>query len=382
MKIIHNTNIWLPLTQTWVYTQIKCLPEDFDVEVACQKTENLDQFSDVKTIHCLQQRCSRFEYTVRRTLIKAHVRRSLGWLKKPLYEFKPNLIHSHFGDIGWAALPEIKNSVPHIVSFYGYDLSMLPRTNPKWKKRYKELFNKVAAVLCEGEHMASCIEALGCSPKKIHIQRIGVLLDRIPYKPRIWNKNETLHILLAGRFTEKKGFPYALSALAKLSKDLPLAITIIGDAGATEADQNEKNIIIKAIEDGNITGKVKFLGYQSYKVLFEEAYKHHIFLSPSVTAANGDTEGGAPVSIIEMASTGMPVVSTKHCDIPRVILDGQTGLLADERDVNGLYERLIWLLSNTEKWRVMLDRCRAHMEEDFDAYKQGKKLADIYKKFA
>jgi colanic acid/amylovoran biosynthesis glycosyltransferase len=80
-----------------------------------------------------------------------------------------------------------------------------------------------------------------------------------------------------------------------------------------------------------------------------------------------------------MASTGMPIVSTKHCDIPGVILDGQTGLLAEERDVDGLYERLVWLLSNPEKWREMLDRGRTHLEAAFDAYKQGEKLGGIYR---
>ena len=64
--------------------------------------------------------------------------------------------------------------------------------------------------------------------------------------------------------------------------------------------------------------------------------KHDVFLAPSVTASNGDTEGGAPVAIIEMAASGMPIVSTRHCDIPSVVLDGVTGLLAAERDSEGL----------------------------------------------
>ncbi len=52
--------------------------------------------------------------------------------------------------------------------------------------------------------------------------------------------------------------------------------------------------------------------------------RHHLFLSPSVTAPDGDSEGGAPVSIIEAAATGMPVVSTTHCDIPQAVDDGVT----------------------------------------------------------
>jgi colanic acid/amylovoran biosynthesis glycosyltransferase len=121
------------------------------------------------------------------------------------------------------------------------------------------------------------------------------------------------------------------------------------------------------------------MGFQPFRVLLEEAYLHHVFLSPSVTASDGDTEGGAPVSIIEMAASGMPIVTTRHCDIPAVVIDGVTGLLADERDVDGLVQRLGWLVDNRDRWRPMLDAGRMHVEEHFDAVKQGESLAGIYR---
>jgi colanic acid/amylovoran biosynthesis glycosyltransferase len=382
MKILHNVTIWLPLTQTWIYTQLKYLPDGVDSQVACLKTENIDQFGDVSSIYCLQENSSRVEYFVRRVMRITRLKRNLGWLRKPLEEFNPDLIHSHFGPVGWQALPEIKNRIPHVVTFYGYDLSRLPHTNPWWKIRYKELFTKVTGVLCEGEHMASRIESLGCNAAKIHVHRLGIRIDQIAYRPRIWDGKEPLRILLAGTFTEKKGLPYALAALSRLSKDIPVQVTIIGDVGKYKKDQQEKRKIIQTIKDGGINANVNFMGYQPHNVLFEQAYKHHVFLSPSVTAASGDVEGGAPVTIIEMAATGMPVVSTNHCDIPGVILDGETGLLAEERDVNGLYEKLLWLISNPEKWRAMLERGRVHIEKYFDARKQGINLAEIYEQLA
>lgn len=123
------------------------------------------------------------------------------------------------------------------------------------------------------------------------------------------------------------------------------------------------------------------LGYQPYSVLFDEAYKHHLFISPSVTAADGDTEGGAPVTIIEMAATGMPIVSTTHCDIPEVVLHGKTGLLAPERDVEALCECLRWFVRNSEYWHQMLEAGRSHIEEEYDIRKQVQKLRNIYMSF-
>lgn len=112
--------------------------------------------------------------------------------------------------------------------------------------------------------------------------------------------------------------------------------------------------------------------------LFEEAYKHHIFISPSVTAKNGDTEGGAPVTVIEMAASGMPIVSTTHCDIPEVIEDGVTGLLAPERDVDKLVSRIQWFLKNNNSWEAMLRAGRQKSEREFDVRAQAERLGEIY----
>ena len=246
MKILHHTTTWLPLTQTWLHTQLKYLPKGFDTQVACLKTENLDQFGDVSALYSLREKCSTAEYLARRLLFNTTgLGRRADWLKIPLREFKPDLVHSHFGPAGWRALPGIKNDLPHVVTFYGQDLSMLPQTRPRWRSRYKEMFAGVAGVLCEGEHMASSIASLGCDRAIIHVQRLGVRLDRIEYRPRSWDGREPLRVLLAGTFTEKKGFRYALAALARLNQDLAVEITIIGDARKHKADQAEKRKIIQ-----------------------------------------------------------------------------------------------------------------------------------------
>jgi colanic acid/amylovoran biosynthesis glycosyltransferase len=114
----------------------------------------------------------------------------------------------------------------------------------------------------------------------------------------------------------------------------------------------------------------------------EEARRHHVFLSPSVTASDGDTEGGAPVSLIEMSASGMMVVSTVHGDIPGVIQHGRTGWLAPERDVEALVEHLMWIVAHPGEWRAMQTAGRAHMEAEFDARRQGERLAAIYRELS
>ena len=98
------------------------------------------------------------------------------------------------------------------------------------------------------------------------------------------------------------------------------------------------------------------MGYQPHSTFLREAYENHIFISPSITANDGDTEGGAPVSIIEMAASGMPIISTRHCDIPNVVIDNKTGWLTKERDAKGIYNCLKWIIKYPDKWLEKLQK--------------------------
>jgi colanic acid/amylovoran biosynthesis glycosyltransferase len=124
------------------------------------------------------------------------------------------------------------------------------------------------------------------------------------------------------------------------------------------------------------------MGYRPYSFLIHQGYENHVFLAPSVTAHDGDTEGGAPVSLIEMLATGMPVVSSLHCDIPEIVKDGVTGFLAPERDVDGLYDALRRVVREPENWNRLQTTGRRHIEAEFDAKCQGARLADIYRSVA
>lgn len=377
IKVIHSHPVWLPQTQTWMYNQVRYLPDEVDNHIVCESKDNLDQFW-LPNIHALDD-APKWRYLWDTSLRKLKIRRHLGFLVEIAKRESITLVHSHFGFSGWADLDAVKQAgLKQIVTFYGTDVNYLPKIDPRWCTRYQELFAKVNRVLCEGRHMAQCLVNMGCPVDKVQVHHLGVTIEEIDFQPRAWKPAESLRVLIAASFREKKGIPYALEALGKLQHQVPIEITIIGEANREKKNQAEKQEILATITKHNLQSKVRMLGYQPYKVLFEEAYKHHVFLSPSVTASDGDTEGGAPVSLIEMAATGMPIVSTNHCDIPEVILNGVTGLLAEERDVSGLVAHLQWLIEHPNKWDDMVQAGRKHVEAEYDARIQGSRLATIY----
>jgi colanic acid/amylovoran biosynthesis glycosyltransferase len=177
---------------------------------------------------------------------------------------------------------------------------------------------------------------------------------------------------------EKKGLPRGIEALGRLRGSLDLELTIIGGASPSTDGLAEEQRIHAAIDRAGLRSRVRLLGYQPQRVLHEEARRHHLFLAPSLTAADGDTEGGAPVTLIEMAASGMPIVSTRHCDIPGVVEDEVTGLLAPEADTGALTERIERMVEMSDGWAAMLAAGRRRVEESFDARAQGVRLAEIY----
>lgn len=381
LKVLHSFPVWLPQTQTWLYQQVRSLPSDITSFIACKETMHSDQFG-LPNIHAL---CGPAGKMSRFTTRLFHHLDFHAYTRYLCHKLEPDILHSHFGPVGWKnfqalrpfASKSIKN-IKQVVTFYGQDVDHLPKVSPVWKSRYREMFRRIDLVLCEGNHMAEKVKALGCPPDRIQVNHLGVDLDRIAFIPRIKREDEPFRVLMAAAFRPKKGYLYGLKALESLISKYDIEITLVGDATGDVESLQEKESIKKLVKSSKLSGKVRFTGFLSQESLYKESLQHHLYLAPSVTAENGDSEGGAPVSIIEMSAGGMPVVSSRHCDIPEVIQEGKSGLLANERDITGLAEKLSYLFDNPGKWLELSQNARKHLEEEYDAKKQGKRLSDLY----
>jgi colanic acid/amylovoran biosynthesis glycosyltransferase len=183
---------------------------------------------------------------------------------------------------------------------------------------------------------------------------------------------------MAASFRPKKGLPLGIEAAARLARRVPVEVTIIGDAGSDARSVDEKRRLLAAIDRGGLGDRVRLLGYQPRSVLFDEAYRHDVYVAPSLTDAAGDTEG-TPVALMDMMASGMPVVSTFHSDIPEVVEHGRTGRLAPEGDVAAIERELGWWVDHPDEWDTLLGAARAHIAREFDARRQGERLAALYR---
>ncbi len=372
--VAHFVFPYLFRTGSWIHSPLVHMKRYAPI-VVTEQTENLDVFpfprvhayADLgyarKIALCLREGRLRGA----RPAFYAHV----------LRRQKACLIHAHFGDVG-AELLDVRRRVglPMVTSFYGADVSQLAR-DPAWRDRYRQLFAEGQVFLGEGSATRRALLALGCPPDKAIIQRLGVPLETLPFVVRRPDPSGLVKILIAGTFREKKGIPDALRAVARVQQRYPrLRVTLIGDSGGKPGDEEEKREILALV--GRLNGAVTWVGFQPYTVFRRMLLEHHVFLSPSITARDGDSEGGAPVAIVEAEATGMPVVATVHADIPEVVVDGESALLSPERDVRRLAEHLERLVTEPRLWEPMGRRGRAHVERNHDARVQTGRLEEIY----
>jgi len=370
LVVAHVMHSYLTQSETFIWQYLHKFERIYPIVIA-EFTQNLDQFplpsAKLYLTHGRRLTC--------RWVIDNWCRRVLnqpfGYSQRIIRKKGVRIIHAHFGPLGCSYLPiSLSLKIPLITNFYGYDAS-LNEFIDKNRDSYARLFTEGLYFLVEGPSMQEKLISLGCSEEKIIIQRIAIDLEQYVCKRHSWDGKRPVRLLFIGRFVEKKGLEYALRALANLRKNYSFEFRIVG------AGELEQKLHWMAADLG-LSKQTVWLGIQPHRRVIEEIQSCDILIQPSVTASNGDSEGGAPTVILEAQACGVPVISTNHADIPYITVPNESALLSPERDVDRLTDNIRHLLDNSEAWYQMGKKGREHVEKFHDVRKEVVALETIY----
>lgn len=225
--------------------------------------------------------------------------------------------------------------IPVFVYFRGFDASKRLRS-PRIVRRYKAAMPRLAGVISVSQSLLDNLADVGVTHPNSAVIPTGV--DTSAFVPL--EKDPNL-ILSVGRIVEKKAPLLTIDAFAAIAGDFPEhRLEIIGDGELRGAAEEH----VRALGLGD---RVTFHGLKEHAFVREKIGQAQVYLQHSVTAADGNTEG-LPTSIQEAMACGTVVVSTRHAGIPEVIIEGETGLLADEHDGEGFARCLRQVLSDPE----------------------------------
>lgn len=97
------------------------------------------------------------------------------------------------------------------------------------------------------------------------------------------------------------------------------------------------------------------------------------FVQHSIEAQDGDMEG-TPVAILEASGAGLPIISTNHAGISDVIIDNETGLLCNEKDIQQMSKNMIWVLENKKQAIQMGNKGKLRV---FVSFSMARYLSDL-----
>lgn len=291
-----------------------------------------------------------------------------GRLERACRRVGVRVVHAHFGPDGLQALPLARAlDVPLVVTFHGYDATVdddeLLRAGGAARafvQRRDELMEGAARFVAVSGFIRDELLARGFAAEKVQVHHIGIPVGGAPERgarPRT--------VLFVGRLSEKKGLPDLLDAVARVPD---ARLVLVGD-GPLRAE-----IEHRVVADGT---QVELAGWQDPDGVRAAMTAARVLCVPSRRAATGDAEGLGQV-ILEAGAVGTPTVGYRHGGIPDAVLDGETGLLADEGDVDGLVRHLTRVLDDDALWETLSTGARRHVETHFDVRRQSATLETLY----
>jgi colanic acid/amylovoran biosynthesis glycosyltransferase len=218
------------------------------------------------------------------------------------------------------------------------------------------------------------LQKIGCPSQKIRIARLGVGVDKIPFQKRP-KKSGELHLLQIASFKEKKGHEYTIDAFLRVLPQCPnMTLTFVGDDNQGIKERIKQKVIASPAGD-----KVTFMDGIEYDHIYELMQKYQVFIHPSCFTEEKDCEGGAPIVLLDAQATGMPIISTIHCDIPEEVVQNKTGLLSPEKDTLALSESIrSFYYMDQQEYDTFASNCRQHVSKEYDVVVNARRMREIY----
>lgn len=377
MKILVFVENFMGPTLLFIYNEIMELSKTNDVLLLTTNrikgSEKDFPFEKLKIIPFTQNRISRKINWVLEKNDIALSRKNYVYktqLNELINEFKPDIIHGHFGYESLILLENMEHpSCPVFVSFHGYDASEMLRRKCYVKKLNSNFDKFDITPIYVSNYMKKDLEAAGVNLKNGRLLYYGTDMDY--FKPiEHPETHDKFTFLQISSFNEKKGHIYTLQAFKKFLDSAAdknkYKLILAGGGSLLETIKNETSNL-------GLSNLVEFTGTITYKETYPLLQQADAFVHHSITLPNGMKEG-IPNALMEAMAMELPVISTLHAGIPELIEDGVNGYLVNEKDILAYAKRMKDILT----WNHQPQN-RQKIKELFSREAHNRNLLHIYR---
>ncbi len=235
---------------------------------------------------------------------------------------------------GIALVSNVLSGQPYVVSLRGGDV---PGFRPYDFLRYhrmiapllRVIWRRSGGVVANSGGLRSLAQRFD---RTVPIQIIPNGVDAEAFAPptRDW---QSPNLLFVGRVVYQKGLDLLLHALGAL-RELSWQLTIVGDGPL-------RPTLEKLAENLGIGGRIRFSGWKKEAELVAEYHQANLFVYPS-------RHEGMPNAVLEAMAAGLPVIATRIAGNEELVRDGESGLLIQRENQQGLEIALRRLLLDSD----------------------------------
>jgi autotransporter strand-loop-strand O-heptosyltransferase len=271
-----------------------------------------------------------------------------------------DIVHVHMANL---AIELQNKGIPYVFSMHDHHVVWWGKDSGCFKDNLRAIEGSIKSFV----HAKFLVNYFGSS-KAVYLEH-GVNIQEYAFIERKIDKPKLLCLanngIIGDQGYDRKGFRYAIEA----ARDLQLPITVAGPKN----NQNFFNANQDLLSYGGLT-VLYDLDQKSSVDLFSS---HDIFMHPS------DLEAGHPnLTLLEAASTGMPIVACMEEDMP--------GMLRIEREIEDVKKKVREVIdayplfskrsrTNAEyhSWEVVTSKMLEHYQDSL-SWDMGKKLIETY----
>lgn len=177
------------------------------------------------------------------------------------------------------------------------------------------------------------------------------------------NSNEKFKLVFVGRLSPEKGAFDLLSFFSTYPNKNKFQLTFIGDGSEKEKINN----LIKTCKLSNVT----LTGFLNSIV--DEIINHQILVMPSHTE-------GLPMTLIECASLGMPVIATDVGAISSIVVNNYNGILLTKNDESSWHQAFDQMIKNYKEYLANAQAKSTTIEEKYSRKNWSQSTVLIYNK--
>lgn len=277
----------------------------------------------------------------------------------------PDVIYAHTGFMGLRLLP-LKQALglPMAVHFHGMDITLSDRSYRRTLKRSLPHFDRIIVV---GQWMVDRMIALGAAADCISVIPMGTPTGGA--KPPSPQSKTGITFVSVGRMVALKGFDIVIEAFACVKGSHRLVL--VGD-GPERPGLEERAARL------NVADRVVFTGSLPQRDALEQIRQADVFTLHALDEPGGPEAFGVVIS--EAMELGKPVIASRCGGLPDQVVDGQTGFLVEQKDIEGQAGAMQNLITQPQLRAEMGGAGQARVRAMFDtAHLAGKVETELRK---